>query len=180
VTGHLRWLAPATFLGLWSAGFAFVALGLPYSEPITFLALRYAIVIAVLTPAFLVLRPPLPKARRDWVDLIVVALLLQAAYFTLLYLALDLESSAGTVALIVSLQPILVALLAPRVAGERVTKIRWGRFGTWPDRRGSGDRLSLHARRRVGGGPGMCGGGHGGSDCRNPLRAHPWQRAPPG
>ena len=79
----------------------------------------------MLTPAFLVLRPPLPKARRDWVDLIVVALLLQAAYFTLLYLALDLESSAGTVALIVSLQPILVALLAPRVAGERVTKIRW-------------------------------------------------------
>jgi drug/metabolite transporter (DMT)-like permease len=125
MTGHLRWLAPATFLALWSAGFAFVALGLPYSEPITFLALRYAIVIAVLTPAFLVLRPPLPKARRDWVDLIVVALLLQAAYFTLLYLALDLESSAGTVALIVSLQPILVALLAPRVAGERVTKIRW-------------------------------------------------------
>ena len=40
MTGHLRWLAPATFLGLWSAGFAFVALGLPYSEPITFLALR--------------------------------------------------------------------------------------------------------------------------------------------
>lgn len=122
MTGHLRWLAPATFLGLWSAGFAFVALGLPYSEPITFLALRYAIVIAVLTPAFLVLRPPLPKARRDWVDLIVVVLLFQAACFTLLYLALDLESS---VALIVSLQPILVALLAPRVAGERVTKMRW-------------------------------------------------------
>ncbi len=54
-----------------------------------------------------------------------VGLLLQAAYFTLLYLALDLESSAGTVALIVSLQPILVALLAPRVAGERVTLVRW-------------------------------------------------------
>ncbi|HVD56377.1 MAG TPA: DMT family transporter, partial [Thermoleophilaceae bacterium] len=95
----LRRLAPATFLLLWSAGFAFVALGLPDSEPITFLALRYAIVV--------------------------VGLLLQAAYFTLLYLALDLESSAGTVALIVSLQPILVALLAPRVAGERVTKVRW-------------------------------------------------------
>jgi drug/metabolite transporter (DMT)-like permease len=125
VTGHLRWLAPAAFLLLWSAGFAFVALGLPYSEPITFLALRYAIVLAVLVPALLVLRPPVPRARRDWLDLVVVGLLLQAAYFTLLYLALDLESSAGTVALVVSLQPILVALLAPSVAGERVTKVRW-------------------------------------------------------
>jgi drug/metabolite transporter (DMT)-like permease len=121
----LRWLAPATFLLLWSAGFAFVALGLPDSEPITFLALRYAIVVAVLLAAFAVLRPPLPQSRRDWLDLIVVGLLLQAAYFTLLYLALDLESSAGTVALIVSLQPILVGLLAPRVAGEHVTKVRW-------------------------------------------------------
>jgi drug/metabolite transporter (DMT)-like permease len=73
-------------------------------------------------PALLVLRPPLPRARRNWLDLIVVGLLLQAAYFTLLYLALDLESSAGTVALIVSLQPILVALLAPSVAGERVRR----------------------------------------------------------
>ncbi len=120
-----RWLAPATFLLLWSAGFSFVALGLPDSEPVTFLALRYAIVVAVLLIAFLVLRPPLPTTRRDWIDLIVVGLVLQAAYFTLLYLALDLESSAGTVALIVSLQPILVALLAPSVAGERVSKTRW-------------------------------------------------------
>ncbi len=110
---------------LWSAGFSFVALGLPDSEPVTFLALRYAIVVAVLLVAFLVLRPPLPTTRRDWIDLIVVGLVLQAAYFTLLYLALDLESSAGTVALIVSLQPILVALLAPSVAGERVSKTRW-------------------------------------------------------
>jgi drug/metabolite transporter (DMT)-like permease len=110
---------------LWSAGFSFVALGLPDSEPVTFLALRYAIVVAVLLAAFLVLRPPLPTTRRDWIDLIVVGLVLQAAYFTLLYLALDLESSAGTVALIVSLQPILVALLAPSVAGERVSKTRW-------------------------------------------------------
>ena len=125
MTGNLRWLGPATFLLLWSAGFAFVALGLPDSEPITFLALRYAIVVAVLVPILLVLRPPLPQRRRDWLDLVVVGLLLQAAYFTLLYLALDLESSAGTVALIVSLQPILVAVLAPRVAAERVTRTRW-------------------------------------------------------
>jgi drug/metabolite transporter (DMT)-like permease len=78
----LRWLAPATFLALWSAGFSFVALGLPDSEPITFLALRYAIVVAVLGVAFVVLRPPLPAGGRDWLDLIVVGLLLQAAYFT--------------------------------------------------------------------------------------------------
>jgi len=125
LTGRQRWLASAGFLLLWSAGFSFVALGLPDSQPITFLALRYAIVVAVLAAAFAMVRPPLPESRRDWLDLVVVGLLLQAAYFTLLYLALDLESSAATVALIVSLQPILVALLAPSMAGERVTRTRW-------------------------------------------------------
>ena len=45
----------------------------------------------------------------------VVALLVQTAYFVLLYLALDLADSAASVALVVSLQPILVALLAPRL-----------------------------------------------------------------
>lgn len=77
-------LAPAVFLLLWSAGFSFVALGLPDTEPITFLALRYAAVVALLLPAMVVLRPPLPASRRDWLDLVVVGLVLQAAYFNLL------------------------------------------------------------------------------------------------
>jgi drug/metabolite transporter (DMT)-like permease len=82
-----------------------------------------------LAAAVAVLRPPLPARRRDWVDLAIVGLLLQAGYFSLLYLALDLEGSAGMIALIVSLQPILVALLAPRTAGERVTALRWAGLG---------------------------------------------------
>jgi drug/metabolite transporter (DMT)-like permease len=114
-------LAPAAFLVLWSAGFSFVALGLPDSEPFTFLALRYAIVVALLTLAIPVVRPPLPASRRDWIDLALVGVLLQAGYFSLLYVALDLEASTGTIALIVSLQPILVAL----AASEDVTARRW-------------------------------------------------------
>jgi uncharacterized membrane protein len=125
----MRRLAPAAFLLLCSAGFSFVALGLPDSEPFTFLALRYAIVVALLALAIPVVRPPLPGSGRDWIDLAIVGLLLQAGYFSLLYVALDLEASTRTIALIVSLQPILVALLAPRVAGERVGARRWAGLG---------------------------------------------------
>jgi drug/metabolite transporter (DMT)-like permease len=84
VSHGLSRLSPAVFLLLWSAGFSFVALGLPDTEPITFLALRYAAVVALLLPAMVVLRPPLPASRRDWLDLVVVGLVLQAAYFNLL------------------------------------------------------------------------------------------------
>jgi drug/metabolite transporter (DMT)-like permease len=114
-------LAPVAFVVLWSAGFSFVALGLPDSEPLTFLALRYAIVVALLALAIPFVRPPLPASRRDWIDLAIVGVLLQAGYFSLLYLALDLEASTGTIALIVSLQPILVAL----ATSEEVTARRW-------------------------------------------------------
>ncbi len=54
-------LAPAIFLLLWSAGFSFVKMGLAYAPPMTFLMLRYVLVVAVLLPIYLTLRPPLPK-----------------------------------------------------------------------------------------------------------------------
>jgi drug/metabolite transporter (DMT)-like permease len=122
-------LAPIVFLVLWSSGFAFVALGLEDAEPLTFLAVRFVIVVGLLAPAFLVLRPPLPARRRDWVHLAVMGLLLQALYFSLLYGAIALDVAAGTSALIVSLQPILVAVLAPRLAHERVSGLRWAGLG---------------------------------------------------
>ena len=60
-------LAPVAFLALWSAGFSFVALGLPDSEPLTFLALRYAIVVAILLLAIPVV-PPAPAGARARLD----------------------------------------------------------------------------------------------------------------
>jgi drug/metabolite transporter (DMT)-like permease len=120
-----HWAAPAAFVLLWSAGFSFVSLGLEDSEPLTFLALRYIAVVALLVPIFAIVRPPLPATRSEWRHLIVTGLILQALYFALLYGAIGLDAPAGTAALIVSLQPILVALLAPRFAGEHVDARRW-------------------------------------------------------
>ena len=54
-----------------------------------------------------------------------VGFLIQGLYFSLGYLALAMNMSSGAVALIVSLQPILVALAAPRISGERVGRWAW-------------------------------------------------------
>jgi drug/metabolite transporter (DMT)-like permease len=125
--GKPGWLraAPALFLLLWSSGFVFLKLGLRDADPLTFLALRYACVVALLAGPFLWLRPALPRTRRAWLNLIVVGLLLQAGYFSFTYLSLKLGMSAGAVALVTSQQPILVGLLAPALAGERVGARRW-------------------------------------------------------
>lgn len=118
-------LAPAIFLVLWSAGFAVAKVGLLYTDPITFLALRYAFVLAVLLPLVPIVRPSWPKRAADWLHLAVVGFLIQAVYFGLSYMGLGSGISAGAAALIVSLQPILVGLLAPRLAGERVGALGW-------------------------------------------------------
>jgi len=125
------WLkaAPALFLLLWSSGFVVLKVGLAYADPMTFLALRYACVVLILAPVLLVLRPPLPRGASAWGHLAMVGLLLQAGYFCFTYLSLKQGMSAGGIALITSLQPILIGLLAPAIAHEQVDARRWAGLG---------------------------------------------------
>ncbi|MEL6794046.1 MAG: EamA family transporter, partial [Pseudomonadota bacterium] len=114
------WLiaAPVVFLFLWSMGYAVAKVGLEYAEPMTLLTLRFGLVVAIMAALFIVLRPPLPKTRAEWGHLAFVGFLLQGIYFGLSYLAFAAGVAAGTVALLMSLQPIIVALIAPRWSGE--------------------------------------------------------------
>ncbi|RGP35496.1 DMT family transporter [Pseudotabrizicola alkalilacus] len=125
------WLiaAPAVFLILWSAGFAVAKLGLNHAEPMTILALRYCLVLVVLLPFVIALRPPMPATLRGWLDVAVVGFLIQVGYFGLCYLAFKSGVSAAGVAIVVCLQPILVALIAPRFVGEVVSRRAWAGLG---------------------------------------------------
>ena len=121
------WLiaAPVIFLVLWSAGFAIAKLGLQHAAPLTLLALRYCLVLLLLLPVAAILRPPLPKTAREWADVAVVGFLIQVVYFGLCYVAFKSGVSAGAVAIIVCLQPILVALTAPHFVGESTSGRGW-------------------------------------------------------
>jgi drug/metabolite transporter (DMT)-like permease len=116
---------PAAFLVVWSGGFAFAKIALQHSGPLTLLAVRYALVVLLLAPVVLLLRPPIPDRRKTWAHMIVLGILVQVLYFGLTMIALDLKMSAGAVAVIVSLQPILVAILAGPVLAERVSPLQW-------------------------------------------------------
>ena len=121
------WLkaAPVIFLLLWSGGFAFARIGVEHSPPMTLLALRYWFAIVVLLVVLAILRPPVPHRASDWGHLMVVGALVQGLYFSFSYLGFWLGVSAGTMAIIVSLQPILVGLLAPQFVAEHVGLARW-------------------------------------------------------
>jgi drug/metabolite transporter (DMT)-like permease len=121
------WLtaAPLIFLLLWSGGFATAKLGLQYSGPMALLVIRFALVVVIMLLAFVALRPPMPKRGIDWAHLIIVGLLMQSAYFGFCYIAFSVGVGAGTLALLMSLQPILVGIAAPHWSGERIGWQRW-------------------------------------------------------
>lgn len=118
-------LAPIVFLILWSAGFGVAKIAVAHAAPLTILALRYCLVLALLIPIALVIRPPMPATWRGVADVAIVGFLIQVVYFALCYMAFKSGVSAGAVAIIVCLQPILVALIAPRLVGEKVSKLGW-------------------------------------------------------
>jgi len=117
--------APAIFLLLWSGGFTVAKIGIHDADPITLLSLRYFCVLLLLLPFVIYRKPDLPATPQQWGHLIVVGFLIQVAYFGTAWLAFSLGGSAGSVALITSLQPILVALVIPKLSQETVSKVRW-------------------------------------------------------
>ena len=118
-------LMPIVFLILWSSGFVVAKVALVDAAPMALLALRFAAVIAIMGILFIILRPPLPKSAMDWLHLGFVGFLMQTVYFGMAYFAFVNGVAAGTAALIFSLQPLLVTLLAPRWSGETVNWVQW-------------------------------------------------------
>ena len=54
--------APVLFVLLWSTGFIGARLGLPYIEPLTFLAVRMVFVVLIMAAIVIVVRAKLPDA----------------------------------------------------------------------------------------------------------------------
>jgi len=121
------WLrfAPALFVLLWSSGFVGAKYGLPYAPPLTFLAIRVVIVAALLALWAWARRDAWPKSWAELGHIAFVGILLQSVYLGTCYLAFALGLQSGTAAVIVSIQPLLVAALAGPVLRERVSAQQW-------------------------------------------------------
>ena len=111
------------FVLLWSTGFVGARYGLPYADPFLFLAVRLALAAAVLAVAAAAMRTrvTLEQARRAAVS----GLLLHAAYLGGVFWAISRGTPAGISAVVVSLQPVLVAALAVRFLDERLLRRQW-------------------------------------------------------
>lgn len=124
-TPVLGFAIPGLFVLLWSSGFIGAKLGLPYCGPLTFLSLRYALVVALMLPVCWLARASWPAGPRETAHVMVAGALIQAGYLGGVFIAISLGMPAGVSALIVGLQPILTAFLSGHMVNERATRRQW-------------------------------------------------------
>jgi drug/metabolite transporter (DMT)-like permease len=118
-------LAPYLFVILWATGFIGAKYGLPHAGPLTFLLIRYLLVIALMTGIALVTRAPWPRDARQWFHIGVAGLLIHAVYLGGVFSAIGLGLPAGVTSLVVGIQPLLTAVAAGWLLGERVRPRQW-------------------------------------------------------
>ncbi|WP_280192585.1 DMT family transporter [Delftia sp. PS-11] len=123
--GALAALLPWLFVLLWSTGFIGAKFGLPYVEPLTFLSIRYAVVIVLMAAVALLLRAPWPRSGRQWAHIAVCGLLVHGVYLGGVFTAIAHGLPSGITALVVGLQPLITALVAGTLLGESVRPRQW-------------------------------------------------------
>ncbi len=113
------------FVSVWGSGFIATKIGLAHAAPLTFLTLRFAFGILCLIPIVLIVRPRWPTHRREAGHVIVAGLLMHAVHLGGSHYTQYLGMSAGITAVLLSIQPLLTAIIAGRWLGERPSMRQW-------------------------------------------------------
>lgn len=112
--------APFLFVLLWSTGFVGAKYGLPYADPFIFLSLRIFIAAAILFAIAAALKSPVAIEGRAIGTSALIGFFLHTCYLGGVFFAISQGVPAGTAAVITSLQPVLVSILAIKFLGEKL------------------------------------------------------------
>ena len=113
------------FVSVWGSGFIATKIGLQHAAPFTFLALRFAFGILCLAAIVLIVKPRWPADRRELGHIIVAGLLMHAVHLGGSHYTQYLGMSAGITAVLLSIQPLLTAIIAGRWMGEQLSLRQW-------------------------------------------------------
>lgn len=126
--GALLRAMPVVFVLIWSTGFVVARYGMPHAPPITFLTIRYALSVLCFGVWILLSRAEWPKTRTQWMHLCASGVLMHAGYLGGVWAAVKTGMGAGTIALLVGLQPILTAVWLSQTEttpGARASRRQW-------------------------------------------------------
>ena len=128
-TGTTLPLVPAAaFVLVWSSGYISGPAAVDAAAPFSVLGWRFVIAAVLAVALALALRRPTRMDRATLGRVAAVGLVMNALQFGLMYVAFDLGLGATLASLFHALSPVLTALLAAALLGERVSPFQVGGF----------------------------------------------------
>ncbi len=125
MSGYKTLLGCLIFVVLWSSGWIGSKYGQAYAGTFTLLAYRYVVVVLALL-AFVSVTQSWRSMSRSQIYLhVCVGVLSHAVYLGAGNSAFEFGVSAGLVAFITALQPMITATLSPAIAGEKISYRQW-------------------------------------------------------
>lgn len=119
-------LAPAIFVLLWSTGWVVAKFGTLVSEPLTFLTIRYVVAALAFTAFCRLSGVTWPRERRVIVHAVVSGMFLHGIYLAAVWWAIGQGVPAALSSIIAALQPLMTALAASFLIGERLSGMQKG------------------------------------------------------
>lgn len=116
----LQKLAPVLFVALWSTGFVGAKYGLPYADPFIFLSIRVLVAALVLLFLARLMKMRVRLSRTEVARSAIIGFFLHACYLGGVFYSIASGMPAGTAAVVTSLQPVLVSILAIKILGEKL------------------------------------------------------------
>ena len=117
-------LAPALFVAIWSTGWVSARYGADYSDPLTFLSVRFALAVVAMLVIIVASRAEWPRGR-GILHAMMSGVLLHALYLGGVWWAIAHGVPTGISGLVAAIQPILTAFLAPMILREQIGRIQW-------------------------------------------------------
>lgn len=115
---------PVLFVLLWATGFIGARYAMPWSEPFSFLAVRFVLAAVVLLLIMLVMHskrlPPRKAAHAAFAGALIHGVYLGGVFWSIRH-----GLPAGLSALIIGLQPLITAVMAGWALGERILPRHW-------------------------------------------------------
>jgi len=119
-----KWLA-WYFVVVWGSGYLATKVGLQYAPPLTFLSLRFALGLMLVIAVAIAVRPAWPQSLPQWLHVAAAGLMMHAVNLGGSHYAQYLGMSAGIAALVLALQPLVTAVVAGPLLGERLKAVQW-------------------------------------------------------
>jgi drug/metabolite transporter (DMT)-like permease len=121
---HLPLVPAVAFVLVWSSGYISGPAAVHAAAPFSVLGWRFVIAALIAACLSLALRRPTRMDRTTLGRVAAVGLVMNAVQFGLMYVAFDLGLGATLASLFHALSPVLTALLAAGLLGERVSRLQ--------------------------------------------------------